>query len=117
MRWDQTLANVSLAAAFPELNIRLADGNQEITYIRAGETTNISGRPGDTLSLIPVGGEARGITTAKLEYPLDGESLPPGSTRGISNVLLAETAQISLQSGLLLCVIIHQGSDQPATVD
>ena len=116
MRWDQTLANVSLAAAFPELNIRLADGNQEITYIRAGETTSISGRPGDTLSLIPVGGEARGITTAKLEYLLDGESLPPGSTRGISNVLLAETAQISLQSGLLLCVIIHQGSDQPAAV-
>ncbi len=69
-RWDQTLANVMLPAAFPDLNIRLVDGNQEFFYLRAGETITITGRPGDTLSLIPLGGEAQGITTDKLEYPL-----------------------------------------------
>ncbi len=114
-RWDQTLANVALPAAFPELNIRLVDGNQEVLYIHGGETVSISGSPGDTLSLIPLGSEARGITTMMLEYPLTGEDLPLGSTRGVSNVLLADTAQISLHSGLLLCVLIHGQADQVGT--
>jgi thiamine pyrophosphokinase len=107
-RWDQTLANIALPAAFPELDIRLADGDQEFFYLRTGETLTISGRPGDTLSLIPLGGDAQGITTDRLEYPLNGENLPLGSTRGVSNVLLAEQAQITLREGCLLCVVIHQ---------
>jgi len=107
-RWDQTLANVVLPAAFPELNIRLVDGNQEFFYLRAGETLTVSGCPGDTLSLIPLGADAQGITTDKLEYPLTGEKLPLGSTRGISNVLLEDEAQISLCAGFLLCVVIHR---------
>ena len=107
-RWDQTLANLALPAAFPELDIRLVDGNQEILYVRGGETVVIRGRPGDTLSLIPLGGEARGVTTNQLEYPLADENLSWGSTRGISNVLLAEEAQVSLRAGLLVCVVIHQ---------
>jgi thiamine pyrophosphokinase len=111
-RWDQTLANIALPAAFPELKIRLADGNQELFYLRSGETITVSGRPGDTLSLVPLGGDAQGITTDRLEYPLHGENLPLGSTRGVSNVLLADKAQISLHEGCLLCVVIHQ-ADQP----
>jgi thiamine pyrophosphokinase len=107
-RWDQTLANVMLPAAFPDLAIRLMDGDQEFFYLRAGEKISITGRPGDTLSLIPLGSKAHGITTNQLEYPLHGEDLPLGSTRGVSNILLAEEAQISLDEGFLLCVVIHQ---------
>lgn len=107
-RWDQTLANLALPVAFPELDVRLVDGNQEILYVRGGETVVIQGRRGDTLSLIPLGGEARGVTASKLEYPLADENLSLGSTRGISNVLLEEEAQISLHAGLLVCVVIHQ---------
>ena len=107
-RWDQTLANVMLPAAFPDLNIRLVDGNQEFIYLRAGETITVSGCPGDTLSLVPLGGDAQGITTDQLEYSLHGENLPLGSTRGVSNNLLTEEAQISLREGFLLCVVMHQ---------
>jgi thiamine pyrophosphokinase len=106
-RWDQTLANVMLPAAFPDLKIRLVDGNQEFIYLWAGETITVTGCPGDTLSLVPLGGEAQGITTDQLEYSLHGENLPLGSTRGVSNNLLTEKAQISLRDGLLLCVVMH----------
>lgn len=109
-RWDQTLANVLLPASqsFKELDIRLLDGPQEILLIHKGEWTKIHGSTGDTLSLIPVLGDARRIKTAGLEYPLDNETLLFGSTRGVSNVFLEETASISLEEGLLLCVVIHQ---------
>ncbi len=107
-RWDQTVANVMLPASFPGMQIRLVDGSQELCYLRAGETLTVTGQPGDTLSLVPLGGQARGITTLGLEYPLKDEDLPPGSTRGISNVLLENQAQIKLDEGLLLCVLLRR---------
>ena len=107
-RWDQTLANLLLPAGFASAKIRLVDGNQEFYYIRSGETACLSGRPGDTVSLIPLCGEAQGISTRNLEYPLENEPLQLGSTRGVSNVLTADHAQVTLGEGWLVCVIQHQ---------
>ena len=108
-RWDQTLANLLLPAAeaLAGVHIRLLDGSQEVFLLRGGESAAITGSPGDTVSLIPLGGDALGVTTAGLEYPLNGESLAFGATRGVSNLLLGETAKVHLQGGLLLCVVIH----------
>lgn len=107
-RWDQTLANLLLPAAFPDLDLRLIDGLQEMVFLRPGRRGIITGRPGDTVSLIPLAGDAAGITTAGLEYPLDAETLRFGATRGVSNMLLLSQAEVSLVSGLLACVVIHQ---------
>jgi thiamine pyrophosphokinase len=108
-RWDQTLANILLPAgrAFADMQIRLIDEAQEMTLIHSGQTLQIEGHVGDTLSLIPLAGDATGITTQGLEYPLLGETLPFGVTRGISNVMLGDQASISLEAGILLCVLIH----------
>jgi thiamine pyrophosphokinase len=108
-RWDQTLANLLLPAAeaFAGAHIRLLDGSQEVFLLRQGESTQVAGTPGDTVSLIPLGGDALGVTTGGLEYPLRGETLLFGATRGVSNVLLGRAADIRLEGGLLLCVVIH----------
>ncbi len=45
-RWDQSLANILLPAAFPGLRISLVDGPQEISFIHPGETLEITGRAG-----------------------------------------------------------------------
>lgn len=116
MRWDQSLANILLPAMLPGLRVSLVDGPQELHFISSGETLEITGQVGDIVSLIPVGGDAQGITTHGLEYPLFSETLRLGSTRGISNVLLGETsaaakARISLNTGLLVCAVIHQPQD------
>ncbi len=113
-RWDQTLANLLLpaAAAFADLRIRLVDGNQEMILVRSGQTHQFNGRAGDTLSLIPLAGDAAGITTQGLEFPLMDETLFFGSTRGVSNVLLGDRASIELKEGMLLCVLIHHGIDR-----
>jgi thiamine pyrophosphokinase len=109
-RWDQSLANLLLPAAadLASIRISLIDGPQEILLLRSGGRLEVRGRPGDTVSLIPLGGDARGITTLRLEYPLQKDTLYFGSTRGISNVLLANTASIALDEGLLLCVVVHK---------
>ncbi|OGO37498.1 MAG: thiamine diphosphokinase, partial [Chloroflexi bacterium RBG_16_57_11] len=91
-RWDQSLANILLPAALPELKITLLDDQQEIHFLRPGETLEITGQPGDTVSLIPLSGDAGGVFTHGLEYPLHREMLRFGSTRGISNVMLGNQA-------------------------
>jgi thiamine pyrophosphokinase len=104
-RFDQMMANVYLLA-LPELrgvDAGLAAGNQMIYLLHPG-THTLHGETGDTVSLIPIGGSASGVSTQQLKYPLRGETLYFGPARGISNVMLADTATISLTEGLLLVV-------------
>ncbi|MGE5223040.1 MAG: thiamine diphosphokinase [Omnitrophica WOR_2 bacterium] len=109
-RWDQTLANLLLPASpgFVSTQIRIMDGSQEIQLLRAGESLILAGAPGDIVSLIPIAGNAGGITTQGLEYPLSDEPLLFGATRGISNSLLQDKASVHLKSGMLLCILSHQ---------
>ena len=108
-RWDQTLANLLLPVApgLERLRIRIADGAQEMLLLRAGEALALPGEVGDTVSLLPLGGPAQGICTQGLEYPLRGETLEFGSTRGISNVIIELPARLSFENGLLLVVVLH----------
>jgi thiamine pyrophosphokinase len=110
-RPDHHLANVLLLALAARLGVpaRILEGLQEISLIQGGEEARFAGAVGDLLSLIPVGGDARGITTANLAYPLRGETLVFGLARGVSNVFTAPVAQVKLENGLLLAVHIRQG--------
>jgi thiamine pyrophosphokinase len=90
--------------ALAHLRVLIAVGNEQTYVLHPGATLELRGEPGDTVSLIPFGGDAHGIVTDGLEYPLRDESLRFGPARGVSNVMLAERATVRFQSGLLLCV-------------
>jgi thiamine pyrophosphokinase len=123
-RVDPLLANVLLLAR-PELeDVRavIADGPVTVRMMRGdGETERqrdtetgrrgerrhrleLEGAKGDLLSLLPVGGDAVGVTTRGLVYPLRDETLYMGQARGVSNVFESATAQVWLRAGLLLVV-------------
>jgi thiamine pyrophosphokinase len=107
-RLDQTLANIALLR-LPELSgvdVSLDDGLTEVRLITA--TLTIHGRAGDIVSLIPVGSAVEGVRTHALQYPLNAETLSPGQTRGISNVMLSDQAVVEIESGELLCVHLRQ---------
>lgn len=101
---DQTLGNIALLAdlQLATLDVHLADGVEEIFFCR--NQVQIHGRSGDIVSLIPWGNPVRGIQTQGLKWTLDGETLYPEKTRGISNEMLSETASIKISSGSLLVV-------------
>jgi thiamine pyrophosphokinase len=65
---------------------------------------SLTGARGELISLFALNGPATGIVTEGLVYPLRGETLVPGSSRGISNEFSEPEARISLESGLLLAV-------------
>jgi len=109
-RWDMTIANL-LLLTHPKLrsaDIRIMDGPQVIRLIRAGEQLTLTGQPGDTVSLIPLQGDAHGITTTGLAYPLKSGTLRFGETQGVSNLLIDAQGTVTLEDGSLLCVLIHK---------
>ena len=110
LRWDQSLANLLLPALpdFENVPIILMDGAQEMSIVGKCKNYSIVGRPGDTVSLIPISGDVSGVTTQGLKFPLKNETLFFGSSRGVSNVLLASEASIDVEQGLLVCVVLHQ---------
>ena len=61
----------------------------------------LEGEPGELVSLLPLHGPAEGIVTEGLAYPLHGETLEPGSTRGVSNVFADREARIAVTRGVL----------------
>jgi thiamine pyrophosphokinase len=117
-RWDQTLANALLLASptLAAIPTWLADGLQQMSLARPGVPLSLQGRPGDTLSLLPLAGDSRGVTTTGLEYPLIDETLRFTSTRGVSNTLTGSTATVQLTAGLLL-VVHHQSAVSPREDD
>jgi thiamine pyrophosphokinase len=110
-RLDQTLASIYLLTS-PDLincDVRLVDGRQEVLIIQ--NTTSLSGKTGDRVSLLPLKDAVTGVTTRGLNYPLKGETLYPHQSRGVSNHMTGKQAQVIVQQGLLLCIHERSGKN------
>jgi len=107
-RLDQMLANVLLLTmpALAGRDVRIVDGPQAAFVVR--DEATLAGRPGDTVSLIPLGGAAHGVATDGLLYALNDGSLPFGPALGVSNQMTTDRAHVRVRDGLLLCVHIRR---------
>ena len=94
------LADPALADAVVEAWI----GDAWVRALHGPGRAEIHGRPGELVTLAAVGGPAIGVRTEALVYPLHDETLEPGSTRGVSNLLETTEATVSLEEGTLLIV-------------
>jgi thiamine pyrophosphokinase len=111
-RFDHALANV-LLLAHPRLRSRRArilDEGARITLLSGPARAVLEGRRGDLVTLLPLGGDAGGVTTYGLKFGLESEALELGRTRGLSNVRSVQVARIELMSGRMLIV------ESPATL-
>jgi thiamine pyrophosphokinase len=106
-RFDHTLANVLLLAGYESLPVRIVDGGSVGWLLKGPGIAIIDGKAGDLLSLLPLTGNAEGVSTRGLYYPLRGETLYFGKPRGVSNVLTEEHAEVRLERGLLLVIHIQ----------
>jgi thiamine pyrophosphokinase len=108
-RLDLSLANLLLLASpdYAGVAVEAVVGQARVHVVR--DRLVLHGRPGERLSLLPVNGPAVRVATDGLRYPLLREDLPPGTTRGCSNELVADTAVVSLEEGVLLCVLPGPG--------
>ncbi|MHB8892750.1 MAG: thiamine diphosphokinase [Candidatus Limnocylindrales bacterium] len=111
-RLDHALANLWLLAhpALATAAIILLDAGSRAFLVQApgadGEavTRPLPGPDGATITLLPFGGDAVGITTRGLAYPLRDEPLTVGPARGLSNVRTSADAAVTIRAGRLLVV-------------
>jgi thiamine pyrophosphokinase len=103
-RLDHFLANVLLLAApaWAGIDVHALIGPAHVAVVR--DRITLRGAVGSTVSLLPAGGPALGITTTGLRWPLRDEALAPGTTRGVSNEMTDPTATVALRDGVLVAV-------------
>jgi thiamine pyrophosphokinase len=102
-RLDHLLAGVLSLATAP-VPIDAYVGSSHVVVVTPTRPGRLNGEPGATLSLVAVGGDAIGVSTTGLHYPLRNERLLFGSTRGVSNVFAASVASVELTAGTLLAI-------------
>lgn len=103
-RLDQTLANVLLLLKPARAGVVTHIVDADVDAWVVGERVSIEGNIGETVSLIPLTERVEGIVTRGLRYPLHDETLYIDAARGVSNVLVAAHAEITLARGVLLVV-------------
>jgi len=79
-------------------------GEAWVGVAHGGAQVDVAGPPGDYVSLVPIGGNATGVRTTGLRWPLGGDTLTPTSTRGVSNELVGDRASVTLAGGALLVI-------------
>ncbi|MBN2239830.1 MAG: thiamine diphosphokinase [Dehalococcoidales bacterium] len=104
-RIEMSIANILLVthSRFRTHRIEIWHGEQTAWLIRP-PGGNFPGVPGDTISLVPLGGTASGITLTGMKYPLHNAVLATGIPRGISNIIENQPARVDFSDGLLLAV-------------
>lgn len=103
-RLDHLLANALLLAAPRTAGTDIVAYLPPATITVVRRAARLVGEPGDLVTLLPAHGPAVGVTTRGLLYPLDGEDLEAGSTRGVSNELACAEATVTVDGGVLLAV-------------
>ena len=105
-RFDHELANLLLLA-----DTRLADvdawivrGATTVRFLADGGSLALAGEAGSLVSLLPIGGDVVGVTTAGLRWPLSGATLRFGASRGISNEIITSPASVSVERGRLILI-------------
>ena len=114
-RLDHELANLMLLAdpAFAGIELRAIAGSTTVRAVRGGERLVLEGGAGDLVTLLPIAGDADGVTTTGLRWPLEKATLHMGRSRGLSNVVVGPDASVTLTDGVLLVVETASTGDQP----
>ena len=105
-RLDHEVANLLLITD-PELadvDVRLVRGETTVRVLQGGSCLTLREAEGEIVSLLPVGGDATGVTATGLRWSLADAVLRMGRSRGLSNKLIEASASVSLEHGTLLVV-------------
>lgn len=105
-RLDHELANLLLLAdpALASRDVRVVHGPTTVRALHDGGRLRLEGTAGDLVTLLPIGGNATGVTITGVRWPLADATLGLGRSRGLSNEIVTPPASVSLERGTLLVV-------------
>ena len=104
-RVDHALGNLLVVAAdrWADLRIHLRIDGTRAWVVR--DRVEVHGTVDDLVSLLAVGGQATGVTTTGLAWPLSNGVLEPGAGLGLSNRLAGPTATVEVGTGVVIVLM------------
>lgn len=105
-RLDHVLANINLLGIGLDegVSIQIVDKHNRIRMISDSLVIAKAEQFGDYVSVLPVKGDAKGVTLEGMKYSLEGADIVCFSSLGVSNEIIDETAKISVNQGVLLVI-------------
>lgn len=105
-RLSHLLVNAGVLAAprRSTVPIRWRATEADVHVVHGGSVVEVTGSPGDLISLVAMHGDAAGVTTTGLRWGLAGATIGAGSSLGLSNEFVEPIATISLEAGVVLAV-------------
>lgn len=105
-RLDHVMANVYLLGIGLEEGVcmEMVDAHNRIRMINSSLEINRDEQFGSFVSVLPVKGEAMGVSLEGMKYPLKKANITPFSSLGISNEIAEENAKIQVEDGVLLVI-------------
>ncbi len=103
-RADHLLGNALLLAspAFETVAVDALWDTARLHVVRAAR--EMAACEGELCTLLPVHGQARSVHTRGLRWGLAGETLTPGSSRGLSNEVTEPPVEVAVGEGVVLVV-------------
>jgi thiamine pyrophosphokinase len=110
-RLDHETANLLLLAdpGYNGVLLEARRGALRIRPIRGEGSLSLAGPVGALVTLLPVNGDAEGVTTQGLRFALRDETLRFGRARGLSNEVASLPAKVTVRNGSLLIFETTQG--------
>jgi len=107
-RTDHHLFNWQLigSRSWP-FRLRVVDDYVDARIVDASQALDIAATSGQIFSVLPVAESAIGVSVVGAQYPLNKATLNPGSTLGLSNVVKEPRLQVSIESGIVLVMLVH----------
>lgn len=105
-RLDHELGNIALLGIGLEAGVRveILDPYNRIRMIDAPLTIRRSEQYGKYVSLIPFSDEVTGVSLSGMKYPLTDFTMGGFGSRGVSNEIVEDEAEIRLTGGKLLVI-------------
>lgn len=105
-RLDHTIGNLQALGYIMDKGGRAtAQGCGERAYIVENGVINLRGNDGDCVSAFAFGGDAFGVSTSGMLYPLDNAVLSRSFPLGVSNRFTGDSGSFSVQNGRLLIIL------------
>lgn len=105
-RMDHALANIHILKDALKANIpcQIIDEHNRIYLINKEMTLEKDKVYGKYVSLIPLTSIVEGLTLTGFKYSLNHYTLPIGTSLGISNEIITDTARIEMKKGILIVI-------------
>lgn len=106
-RLDHLLGSLTvLARVAGSVRLEAWIGATHVHVLHDGGRLHLPEAGGALVSLLPLKGDVTGVVATGLRWPLDGDMLEWGSSRGISNEALGDVS-VSIASGVLAVLLPH----------